>query len=87
MSEVDVLSPLAFDPKSHIACTWSPNRSDKPRTNSDKVCRSSGRNLKDVLGATVSKVEETVDRELARTTVADLVADLARREREKDGAA
>ena len=40
-----------------------------------------GRNIKGVLGATVSMVEETVDRQLARITVADLAADIARLER------
>jgi Rrf2 family protein len=40
-----------------------------------------GRNIKGVLGVTVSTVERTVDRELARTTIADLAADVSRRER------
>ena len=40
-----------------------------------------GRNIKGVLGATVAQVEEIVDTQLDRTTVADLLADVVRRER------
>jgi Rrf2 family protein len=40
-----------------------------------------GRNIKDVLGGTVAEVEQTVDRELSKTTVADLLRDVTRRER------
>ena len=42
-----------------------------------------GRNIKGVLGATVAEIEQTVDAQLARTTIADLAADVARRERER----
>lgn len=40
-----------------------------------------GRNIKGVLGATVQQVEATVDSQLDRTTIADLLADIQRRER------
>lgn len=40
-----------------------------------------GRNIKGVLGGTVARVERTVDSQLDRTTIADLLADIQRRER------
>ncbi len=43
-----------------------------------------GRNIKGVLGATVQQVEETVDSQLDRTTIAGLLADVVRRERERE---
>ena len=43
-----------------------------------------GRNIKGVLGATVQQVEETVDAQLDRTTIADLLADVVRRERQRE---
>lgn len=46
-----------------------------------------GRNIKGVLGATVAQVEETVDAQLDRTTIADLLADVVRRERRRRGTA
>lgn len=46
-----------------------------------------GRNIKGVLGATVAQVEQTVDAQLDQTTIADLLADVARRERRRGGAA
>ena len=46
-----------------------------------------GRNIKGVLGATVQQVEETVDTQLDRTTIADLLADVLRRERKRERAA
>ena len=42
-----------------------------------------GRNIKDVLGSTVQQVVETVDTQLDRTTIADLLADVVRRERKR----
>lgn len=39
-----------------------------------------GRNITPVLGATVATVEQTVDAHLGRTTIADLLADVTRRE-------
>lgn len=39
-----------------------------------------GRNIRPVLRATVTQVEQTVDAQLGRTTIADLLADVARRE-------
>lgn len=42
-----------------------------------------GRNIKGVLGATVQQVEETVDTHLDRTTIADLLSEVVRRERER----
>lgn len=42
-----------------------------------------GRNIAGVLGATVAQVEETVDAQLDRTTIADLLADVVRREQER----
>lgn len=39
-----------------------------------------GRNIKPVLGTTVAQVEQSVDDQLGRTTIADLLADVARRE-------
>lgn len=44
-----------------------------------------GRNIKGVLGATVQQVESTVDAQLDRTTIADLLADVVDRERKRDG--
>lgn len=38
-----------------------------------------GRNIRPVLGATVAGVEQTVDAQLGRTSIADLLADVARR--------
>jgi Rrf2 family protein len=46
-----------------------------------------GRNIKGVLGATVQQVEETVDAQLDRTTVANLLADVVRRERKREATA
>ena len=46
-----------------------------------------GRNIKGVLAGTVATVEETVDAQLARTTIADLAADIDRREDERGTAA
>ena len=46
-----------------------------------------GRNIKGVLAGTVAKVEDTVDAQLARTTIADLAADIGRRERKRGSAA
>ncbi|MDF1502274.1 Rrf2 family transcriptional regulator [Roseisolibacter sp. H3M3-2] len=45
-----------------------------------------GRNIKGVLGSTVRQVEETVDTQLDRTTIADLLADVVRREQEREAA-
>lgn len=42
-----------------------------------------GRNIKGVLGGTVAEVERTVDTQLDRTTIADLLADVVARERER----
>ena len=42
-----------------------------------------GRNIKGVLGATVAGVEQTVDAELGKTTIADLLADVVKRERQR----
>ncbi len=44
-----------------------------------------GRNMKGVLGGIAQQVERTVDAELARTTIADLLADVARREQSRAG--
>lgn len=46
-----------------------------------------GRNIKGVLGATVAQVEETVNVQLDRTTIADLLDDVVRREREREATA
>lgn len=43
-----------------------------------------GRNITGVLGATVQQVEETIDAQLDRTTIADLLADIVRRERKRE---
>ncbi|HWE42444.1 MAG TPA: Rrf2 family transcriptional regulator [Gemmatimonadaceae bacterium] len=43
-----------------------------------------GRNIKGVLGTTVAVVEETVDSQLARTTIADLLTDVVERERQRE---
>ena len=43
-----------------------------------------GRNIKGVLGGTVAQVERTVDEQLDRTTIADLLADVLQRERERE---
>jgi Rrf2 family protein len=40
-----------------------------------------GRNIKGVLGGTVAEVEQTVDRQLDQTTIADLLAEVMHRER------
>lgn len=42
-----------------------------------------GRNITGVLGGAVADIEDAVDRELSRTTVADLLKDVTRRERER----
>jgi Rrf2 family protein len=39
-----------------------------------------GRNIKGVLGTRVAEVQQAVDAQLGRTTIADLLADVARRE-------
>jgi hypothetical protein len=40
-----------------------------------------------VLSGTVAKVEDTVDAQLARTTIADIAAHIGQRERERGSAA
>jgi Rrf2 family protein len=40
-----------------------------------------GRNIKGALGETISELEDTVDSHLARTTIADVTAEVTRRER------
>lgn len=40
-----------------------------------------GRNIKGVLGGTVTDIEHTVDKQLDQTTIADLLADVIERER------
>ena len=45
-----------------------------------------GRNITGVLGTTVRQVEETVDAQLDRTSIADLLADVLRREQERGAA-
>jgi Rrf2 family protein len=40
-----------------------------------------GRNIKGVLGSAVAEVEETVDVQLDKTTIADLLAEIVHRER------
>ena len=42
-----------------------------------------GRNIKGVLGTRVAEVRQAVDAQLGRTTLADLLADVARREQER----
>ena len=46
-----------------------------------------GRNIKGVLGGAVAEVERTVDAQLERTTIADLLAEVMQRERERAGTA
>lgn len=46
-----------------------------------------GRNIKGVLDATVIEVEQTVDTQLEQTTIADLLADVVDRERQRARAA
>lgn len=43
-----------------------------------------GRNIKGVLGATVQQVEQTIDTQLDRTTIAELLADVVRREGKRE---
>lgn len=42
-----------------------------------------GRNIRGILGGTVTTVEQTVDAQLERTTIADLLTDLVERERQR----
>ena len=43
-----------------------------------------GRNIKGVLGGAVTEVERTVDTQLDRTTIADLLADVVEREQQRE---